>query len=547
VKNFQDSQDKSESKARAKLNSLDNCREVSMNASDGLRLSAWKYPEKTAVVFFDERVSYDELDRRVNRLANGLLERGFKKGDKIAYLVYNCLEGVEIIQALLRLGITLIPINYRLSPEHTEYIINHSDATCLFLGEDLISSTEPIMPKLKNIPRENYIIVGAEAPQGMGQYEAFLSSSEVNPEVDVRPEDIAYIAYTSGTTGLPKGVVTSSRALSNNMKNALLRGYTRAEIRAEDRVLLVLMPLVHSNSIWSTCITFWYGGTNVIYRSRGFNPEEVLQLIDREKVTTSSVVPYMLAKILELPEEVRVKYDVSSVTSIGSGSAMLYQGVIDKMLNYFSGVRLSNSYGSSETGPATTLRHHELTKKQGSIGKPIPGVGVKILDGEGCELPPGEIGEIWIKSDIAFECYYKDPEKTARSKKGEWCWAGDLGYTDKEGYFYLADRGDDIIVSAGEHIAPAEVENVLCCHSKIEEVAVIGLPHEKWGQQVTACIKLKAGCEATPEEVIEFCRGKLPGFKIPRRCEFVKEFPTTLTGKILKRVLREEFKKKISV
>lgn len=517
-----------------------------MNASDGLRISAWKYPDKKAAVFFDQECTYKELDKRVNRLANGLLEMGFKRGDKIAYLVYNSMEGLEIIQALLRIGITLIPINYRLNLDNMEYIINHCDATCLFVGSDLLDMVKPIQPNLKNIAPAHYIVIGDGAVEGMTKYEDILSTSGENPEIDARPSDVAYIAYTSGTTGLPKGVVTSSHALMNNMKNAMLRGTGREAVRPEDRVLLVLMPLVHSNSIWSTSITFWYGGTNVIYRSRGFEPEEILQIIDRERVSTSSVVPFMLARILELPEEVRNKYDVSSITSIGSGSAMLYQSVIDKMLNYFKGVRLSNSYGSSETGPATTLRYHELTKKPGSIGKCIPGVEVKILDKDGKELSPGEIGDVWVKSDICFDGYYKDPEKTTKAKRGEWACAGDLGYCDEEGYFYLADRGDDIIVSAGEHIAPSEVENVITSHPAVEDVAVIGVPHEKWGQQVTAVVKLREGQQATDEELKEFCRTKLARFKVPREFEFVSEFPTTLTGKILKRVLREEYKKKFS-
>ncbi len=512
-----------------------------MNASDGLRISAWKYPDKTAAVYFDRRCTYAELDQKVNRLANGLLEKGFKRGDKIAYLVYNCMEGLEVIQALLRVGITLVPINYRLNPEHMEFIINHCDATCLFLGADLLEAVKPLMPRLKNIPPENYIIVGGDAPGGMITYETVLSDSTVNPEADVRPDDIAYIAYTSGTTGLPKGVVTSSKGLMANMRNAVQRGYGRGEIRPEERVLLVLMPLVHSNSIWSTCITFWYGGKNVIYRSRGFDAEEVLQVIEREKVTTSSVVPYMLTKILDLPEEVRHKYDVSSITSIGSGSAMLYPSVIDKMLRYFTGVRLSNSYGSSETGPATTLRHSELTKKPTSIGKPIPGVEVKVLDKNGKELPSGEVGEIWVKSEQRFEGYYKDPKRTAAAVRGDWSCAGDLGYTDEEGYFYLVDRGDDTIVSAGERISSTEVENVICKNPKVAEVAVIGVPDDRWGMCCTAVVRLKEGEKATEMEIIQHCRAELPAFKAPKKVDFVTEFPTTLTGKILKRVLREQY------
>ena len=518
-----------------------------MNASDGLRISAWKYPDKTAAVYFDKKYTYAELDERVNRLANGLLEMGFKRGDKIAYLVYNCMEGLEVIQALLRVGITLVPINYRLNLDHMGFIINHCDATCLLVGDDLLEFIEPIKSNLKNIPPENFIVIGEKAGDGLRRYEDILSKSAANPEVDVRPEDLAYIAYTSGTTGLPKGVVTSNRGLMTNMKGAMGRGYGRAEISAEDRVLLVLMPLVHSNSIWSTCITFWYGGKNVVYRSRGFDAEEILQVIDREKVSTSSVVPFMLTKILELPAEARNKYDVSSITSIGSGSAMLFPSVIEKMTNYFKGVRLSNSYGSSETGPATTLRYKDLAKKPTSIGLPNPGVEVKVFDKDFRELPSGEVGEIWVKSAQKFDGYYKDSEKTAAAIRGEWACAGDLGYTDEEGYFYLVDRGDDTIVSAGERIASPEVEDLISKNPKVAEVAVIGLPDERWGMMCTAVVRLKEGEEATEEEIIEWCRADLSAFKVPKKVDFVTEFPTTLTGKILKRVLREEYKKKARV
>ncbi|MBN2568096.1 MAG: acyl--CoA ligase [Deltaproteobacteria bacterium] len=514
-----------------------------MNASDGLRLSAWKFPDKTAAVYFDERLTYKEMDNRVNRLANGMLKKGIKKGDKVAYMMFNCLEALEIIQALLRIGAILVPINFRLDAERTEFIINHCDATYIFVGGNLLDTIEPMMPNLKNIAKENYIVVG-EGGDGYTRYEDMISDVDINPEADIRPEDTAYLAYTSGTTGLPKGVITSSKALMYNMQNAMMRGYGRKGVTPEDRALLVLMPLVHSNSIWSTSITLWYGGTNVIYKSKGFDAEEVLMLMDKEKVSTSSLVPFMLAKILDLPEEVRDKYDVSSVTSLGSGSAMLYPTVIEKMLNYFQGVRLSNSYGSSETGPATTLRHHELSTNPTSIGKVIPGVEVKVTDDDFNELPPGEVGHIWIKSDVAFDGYYKDPERTAKSKKGEWACAGDLGYYDEEGYFYLADRSDDMIISAGEHIAPPEVENILLENPKIDEVAVIGIPDELYGQIVGAIIKLREGQEMTVDEVKEHCRGTgMAGFKLPRRVEFVDDFPKTLTGKILKRELREKYKK----
>ncbi len=513
-----------------------------MNVSDGLRISAWKFPNKDAAVYFDQRLSYKEMDQRVTRLANGLLEMGFRKGDKIAFLLYNCIEGLEIIQAGLRAGLVIVPINYRLSEDQMEYVINHCDAQALFLGDQFVDTIKPMMPNLKNIPPKNYFIIG-ERKEDMTFYEDILSENDQNPDADVKLHDIACIVYTSGTTGLPKGCLLSSRALMQNMANAMYRGYARKGVTPEDRRLLLLMPVVHSNSIWSSSITYWYGGTNVVYKSRGFDPEEVLKIMHEERITTSSVVPYFLTRILELPQEVLDKYDLSSVTSLGSGSAMLYPSVIDKLLHYFQNVRISNSYGSTETGPATTLRFKELDKKPSSIGKSIPGVEVKVFDDEGNELGPNQVGNLWVKSDICFDGYHKAPEKTAKSKVGNWVCAGDLGYYDEEGYFYLADRSDDVIVSAGEHIASTEVENVIMKHPKVAEVGVIGTPDEKYGQRVTAIIRLEEGEEATEDEIREFCREQgLPGYKLPRRVDFVSELPKTLTGKVLKRILRAQYK-----
>ncbi|RLI03089.1 long-chain fatty acid--CoA ligase [Candidatus Bathyarchaeota archaeon] len=520
-----------------------------MDVSMGLKISSWKYPEKKAAIFehgeIIKSITYKELDERVNRLANALMSFGVKKGDKVAYLTYNCLEAVEIIQALIRAGIVLVPINYRLTLENMKYIINHCDAEVMIVEDELLGTIAPIMEDLKKI--KHYIVIGEEVPSNMLSYEDFISGgSPEDPDVYIKPSDLCYIGYTSGTTGLPKGVMVSHKALLENMRHAVMRGWSREGVNPEKRVLLVLMPLVHSNSIWSTSITFWYGGTNVIYRAPGgkFDAEEVLRLIDKYKVTTTSVVPAMLLSMLELPDEVKKKYDVSSVESIGSGSAMLYPSTIKKVVNFFKNIRLSNSYGSTETGPVTTLRHKDIIqgRKLDTVGQVLPGIEVKILDENGKECPPGVVGQIWVKTPMAFLGYYKDPEKTAKAIKGEWVTAGDLGWFDEDGYLHLAERSDDVIVTGGEHVASTEVENVLMEHPAVYECAVVGLPHEKWGQAVTAFVKLREGMKASEDELVQWCKERIARFKAPKKIVFMDDFPRTLTGKILKRILREQHK-----
>ncbi|SFQ95342.1 class I adenylate-forming enzyme family protein [Desulfoscipio geothermicus] len=513
-----------------------------MNLADGLRINSWRFPDKVAAVFNEQRVTYSELNARANRLAHGLLKRGFKRGDKVSIILYNCIEFLEIYHALARIGVVSVPINFRLVPNEREYIVNNSDSRALFMGSEFLKDFDP--KKVPNVAN-NCIIVGSpeDVPEGMAYYENIIEGMpDHEPFVDQSEEDLFYLGYTSGTTGFPKGAMIQTRGTLEVIKNALIRNSGRQGVDMTKRVFLAIMPICHSNSIWATLITYWMGGTNVIFPSGKFDPEKVLQIIHKEKVTTTSMVPTMITRILELPDEVKYKYSMDSLTSVGSSSAPLLTKTKEAALEFFKNARFSEGYGSTETGALTTLRHKDQLRKVRSIGKPNPGIEIKLIDEEGREVTkPNEVGVLWAKAPSAFIGYYKDPEKTKEAINGEWATAGDMAYLDEEGYYYLVDRKHDMIISGGENIYPAEIEEVLIKHPAVSEVAVIGVPHEQWGEEVKALIILKEGAQTTEEEILEYCKERLAGYKRPRSVEFKDDFPRTATGKVLKRLVKKPY------
>jgi long-chain acyl-CoA synthetase len=515
-----------------------------MNLSDGLRINSWRFPNKVAVVFADKRLTYLEVNQRANKLAHAMLNREFKRGDKVSLLMHNNAEFMEIYNGLARIGVIAVPINFRLVDREITYIINNSDSLAVIVGDDLAERIQ--LDQLANIGKENIFVVGEVVPAGMVSYaDSVKNMPDYEPEVDQSEGDIFYLGYTSGTTGFPKGALIKTKNTLEVVRNAILRNSGRAAVDLTKRVFLAIMPICHSNSIWATLITFWMGGTNVIVPSSKFDPERILQLIQEEKVTTSSMVPTMITRILELPEEVKAKYDLSPLTSLGSSSAPLHTKTKETALAFFKNVSFSEGYGSTETGALTTLRHKDQMRKVRSIGQPNPGITIKLIDEDGNEITEtGKVGVLWAKTASAFVGYYKDPEKTRGAINGEWVTAGDMAFMDEEGYYFLADRKNDMIISGGENIYPREIEEIITRLPKISEVAVIGVPHDKWGEEVKAVVQLKEGemaTEATKEEILEFCKDNLAGYKRPRSVDFVDDFPRTATGKILKRLVKEKY------
>jgi long-chain acyl-CoA synthetase len=515
-----------------------------MNIADGVRINSWRFPNKEAVVCGDKRLTYTQLNADVNKLAHALLAKGFKRGDKVAVIMENVFECLVIYNAAARIGVISVPVNFRLTPKEKAYIVNNSDSIGMFVEDKFIADLEAAKADIPQIRSDACFVIGdaSKAPANYVAYEKLIEGmSDDEPNVDLNEDDLFYFGYTSGTTGFPKGALNTHKSTLDIVKNAMIRQSGRKNVDMSERVFMAIMPLVHSNSIWASFITLWVGGKVVIMQSGKFEPENVLKLISDEKVTTTSMVPTMITRIVESPEELKNKYDMSSLTSIGSSSAPLLTTTKEAALKYFTKVQFSEGYGSTETGALTTLRHKDQQRKVRSVGQANPGVEIKLLDENGNEVAQGQVGQLWAKVKSAFKGYYKDEGKTAQARKGDWVTAGDMAYVDEEGFYYLVDRKGDMIISGGENVYPAEIEEVLSKHPAVGEVTVFGVPHPSWGEEVKALVIIKEGATVTEKELLDYCKDSLAGFKRPKTIEFRDDFPRTATGKVLKRILKEPY------
>jgi len=403
-----------------------------------------------------------------------------------------------------------------------------------------VPKVDSIRERLPKIPKDNYICISEDTPVGYVNFEDFLNAgSDAEPGVKIKSEDTWILLYTSGTTGKPKGVVRSHRSYIS----FFFITQVDFNVIPED-YCLILMPLCHVNSTFFSFPFTCVGAPVYIQLEKGFNPVEILQVIDREKITFSSMIPTHYNLILNVPEEERKKYDVSSVTKLLCSSAPVRKQTKLDIMKFFSNAGLYEAYGSTEAGLVTVLKPDEQLKKLGSIGRENVGTDrIKILDENKKEVPVGEIGELYSRSPMMFDEYYKLPDKTEEAFVGEYFSAGDMAKVDEEGYYYLVDRKANMIITGGEHVYPSEVEDVIARHPAVFDVAVIGVPDDKWGEAVKAIVILKEGKTATEREIIDFCRDKIASHKKPKSVEFIKadEMPRTASGKILHRELRKRY------
>ena len=507
---------------------------------ESLKSTARKFPDKTAFVFRDRRITYREFEDRVNRLANGLLARGYIPGDHIAILAFNCIEYFEILYALAKCGMTAVPVNFRLAGPEISFIINHSDARALIYQASFRDTIEEIRSDFKNVAKDDFIVFDGEDSLEDTDYEEFISATDPTPpEIGIEERAAWYIGYTSGTTGRPKGALRSHRSsllLASNL-----------DMAHENDVILLIMPLFHSNSIWFGSMAVYYGATTVIHHSGGFDPSEILAVMDREKITFSSLVPTMYTMILQLPD--KDNHDTTSVRRLLVSSAPLMTKTKDQILSFFSNSELFEAYGATELGIVTWLRPEDQYRTVRSCGKVAPFCKIKLINDAGDECEPGEVGELFAAAPFMFDGYYNQPEADAEAFRGEYVSVGDMAKMDEQGFYYVVDRKNDMIISGGENIYPTEIDDVISKHPKVHTAAVIGVPDEKWGEAVKAVIVLKPGKELTDKEVIAYCREHLAGYKCPKSVDFTESIPMTPTGKLLKRELRKrywtEFKKKI--
>ena len=482
-------------------------------------------------------LSFAQWDDRASRLAAALHGLGLAKGDRVGILAYNCVEWMEIYVALARAGLVAVPLNFRLVTPEIEYILEHCEARAVIVQDALLDRVEPLRGRLAAAAGRFIHFGGDVLPEGWAGYEALIGAALARaPQVPVLPSDPWAFMYTSGTTGRPKGAVRSHAGSALiALATALDMGFSR-----EDRALLV-MPMCHANSLYFSFTFTYLGAAVVIDDRRSFDPEALLATFERERISFTSLVPTHYVTVLALPENVRAKYDMSSVRRLMISSAPARRDTKLAAMAYFRNAGLYELYGSTEAGWVTLLRPHEQLDKLGSVGREWVGTGpVRILDGEGNEVPDGEVGELHSRTPFVFDGYWKDPQKTAEAFRGAWCSVGDMAYRDAEGYIHLVDRKSNMIISGGENIYPSEVEAVLAAHPAVREVAVIGVPDEKWGESVRAVVVCHDGRDVREEALIQWCRERLAGYKRPKQVVFVGEsdLPRTATGKIQHRILR---------
>jgi acyl-CoA synthetase (AMP-forming)/AMP-acid ligase II len=515
-----------------------------MNTTDFLSIAIAICPERDCMVFEGKRQTFIQTDERVNRLGNALAKLGIEKGNRVAILQVNCTQYVESYYAAAKLGAIFVPLNFRSKQDELSYMLGNAEAKALLVGSRYLDMTRTMVPHLSSV--KQCISIDNKQPD-MFYYEDLVSSSppdEVFSEIG--DEDITILAYTAGTTGRPKGVPLRHSGFATYV----LENVDPVSPDIEERNLLAV-PLYHVAGLQAMLAAVYGGRTLVLMRQ--FETKEWMETVQREQVTRAMLVPTMLKRIIDDPDF--AKYNLSSLKVLTYGAAPMPYEVINKAIEVMPWVKFINAFGQTETASTITAlgpedhiiegtqeeREKKLNRLTSSIGRPLPDVEVKIIDEQGKEVPPGEVGEIVARGPRVMSGYWRDEQKTAQVMTPDgWLHTGDMGRVDEEGYIYLAGRGDDMIIRGGENISPDEVENVLYSHPKIEEAAVIGMPDPEWGQEPMAFVVLKSGETATAEEIIDYCRSSL-GFKRPRAVVFLDYLPRNPMGKVLKVVLREQY------
>lgn len=506
---------------------------------DVFEWQALQHADKLAVVSpqANKKYTFHELNQRANRLANALIDVGVKKGDRIAILATDGHEFIEIL-GTTKAGIVLVTLNWRLTGPELAYIINDSGACTVFVEEQFSNTIRSIRAEVPNV--KNFICTDA-SPQDMLNYQELVSKYPPDdPGIDVFEDDLLELLYTSGTTGVPKGVMRKHKDVLRFARQVVrLVGF-----RSDDRCFSTF-PLYHAALIHFNFAFVMVGATQWILPR--FDPKEVLELIQKERINFMAAAPTMVIFLTEYPE--RSKYDVSSLRLVCYIGSPMPEAAIKNAMDAFGPIFLQ-MYGLSEgTGQtALTREDHVMALKEpgkegilNSAGHPDPSVQLRIVDDNDNDVPLGEVGEIALRSDCITDGYWNKPEETKQTWRNGWLHTGDVAKVDENGYVYIVDRKKDIIVSGGENVASKEVENTIYTHPAILEAAVIGVPSEKWGEAVKAVVALKPGMTATPEEIMDYCASRMAGFKKPKSVEIWPELPKNPVGKILKREIREKY------
>jgi len=502
---------------------------VELTLRRALALAAARAGERAALHCAGRSVSHLALDALANRIANALLGLGLARADRVALLLPNSIEYVAAAMACAKAGFCMVTLNYRFTADEHALQLADSGAACLIYAEQFAAQVLPAAQSIKDLKR---ICIGAPAPGDHGSFDELLArAAAALPEVEVAEQDLFYLGYTSGTTGRPKGAMVTQR------NRALAYHYWALEFGiGGDDVALHCGPFHHTAPFTFTLTQLYLGGTVVILEQ--FDAHAALQAIARHRVTWAFMVPFMLERILALDPAERNRYDLGSLRMLISGASTLSARTKTGILETFPRVALHEFYGATEAGVITNLRPQDQKRKMRCVGRPVFDTEIEVRDEAARAVAQGEVGDIWLRGPTIFSGYYRATEKTAEVFRGEWCTIGDVGYLDEEGYLYLVDRRKDLIKSGGVNVYPVEIEEVLLEDAAVAEAAVIGVPNLVWGEAVHAVLVPRAGCSIDEAALLERCRERLAGYKVPKSFELREALPRNANGKVLKRVLR---------
>lgn len=505
-----------------------------MNIRELVKSQAEKYKDKVFLYWKDTTVSYSQLDALSNKVANFLYDLGIRKGDKVSVYLPNMPEYVYLYLGIPKIGAVTGPVNALFKPREVKFVVGHSEAKAIITIPKFMEIINQIKGELPNL---KHIIIIGEPVEGTLNYSELMEKASTNDPPEVRideKEDPAAILYTSGTTGFPKGVLQTHFNIRRNAE--MIRDFMDAK---EHYRFMLILPLFHVNAQIVTIMGPLVIGASCVL-TPGFSAQTHWETVAKYKASTFSCVPTVLSVLLKMPHE---NLDLSSLEFIICGAAPLPVEVFRAFEDTFK-CKVVEGYGLTEGTCASSVNplptETEDRRKIGSIGLPLPGNEMKIVDSQGNDLPPNSKGEIVVKGDNIMKEYFKNPEANAETLKDGWLYTGDIGHMDEDGFFYITDRKKDMIIRGGENIYPREIEEVIYSHPAVSLGTVIGVRDEIYGELPKAFIVLKEGESITEEEIIAYCKKHLANFKVPKYVEFRASLPQTPTGKIMKQPLREE-------
>lgn len=504
---------------------------------DYVEKNARLYPHKTAVKVAGGRsCTFSELKERVYQLANGLVKKGLRPGDRVAVLAENCFEYPEMYLGIAKAGGVITPLNFRFATQEITTLVNESGARFMIVQSKYAELAGSLGREMKTV--EEYVCIG-KAPEGMTEYDGLLLESELSrPNADVGMDSLFCLMHTGGTTGAPKLTMLTHRNMLNCATVYIVEtGFTYGD------VFMIISPLFHTGAAWPLFWTFVMGNTFVILER--FDIPTLIRAIGENKVTASLWMSQLVPSILNHPEVAARECDTSSLRRLLVGASVLPEPYLRRLMEMFPGISVSNIGGQTECGLFTGIRLEEhidaSPAKLSSVGPASFNMEVKVVDEKDREVPPEVAGELCVRGEGVMKGYWNRPEETARSLRGGWQHTGDICKMDEDGYLYYVDRLKDMIKSGGENVYSKEVEEVLLAHPAVQESAVIGVPDEKWGEAVKALVVFKTGQIADEKELTALCRERLASFKCPKSLEVRGEFPRTPLGKIDKKKLRQPY------